>query len=270
MRLDIRKICRKEYGEAKWLVQNMLRVGMIEVLASKEGMGKSVLSYDLAIAVASGQTWLGRKVQQGRVLYFDEENSLQNVIQEYVPSLVKGRRLDPESLYGKVQFHAGSIAKEGMKIIGRELDRVKPDLVIVDTLQAIHESDENSSTEMMSVFRRIRAYLSERDLFNVSVVILHHLTKVGDTLRGSGVIGGTIDGSWVIKRPIGGSSKAALTPRHIEPLKKRAVTSNLIGVRCVPVLVGEALSLLGEPLPVKGEKPSKEEESKDDGSGFYH
>ena len=182
----------------------------------------------------------------------------------------KGRGLDPEYLYGKVQFHAGSIAKEGMRIIGRELDRVKPDLIIIDTLQAIHESEENSSTEMMAVFRRIRAYLAERDLFNVSVVILHHMTKAGDTLRGSGVIGGTIDGSWVIKRPPGGSSKADLTPRHIEPMKKRAVTSTLIGVRCVPKLVGEALSLRGEPLPGKGEKLEKEEGSKDDGSGFYH
>ena len=58
-----------------WLVPDLLHRGTMVILAGDAGIGKTTLSYTLAVAKATGQPFLGRPVTPGRVLYFDEENS---------------------------------------------------------------------------------------------------------------------------------------------------------------------------------------------------
>ena len=52
-----------------WLVHNLLGDGDASVMYGKPGDGKSVLAEDLALHVAAGRPWHGRKVKQGAVVF---------------------------------------------------------------------------------------------------------------------------------------------------------------------------------------------------------
>ena len=52
-----------------WLVHNLLGDGDASVMYGKPGDGKSVLAEDLALHVAAGRLWHGRKVKQGAVVF---------------------------------------------------------------------------------------------------------------------------------------------------------------------------------------------------------
>lgn len=51
----------------------------LSLFVGDSGLGKSPLLYQLAISVAAGVDFLGRKVKQCRVLVMDFENSLEDV-----------------------------------------------------------------------------------------------------------------------------------------------------------------------------------------------
>jgi AAA domain len=53
----------------EWLVHNLLGDGDASVMYGKPGDGKSVLAEDLALHVAAGRPWHGRKVKQGAIIF---------------------------------------------------------------------------------------------------------------------------------------------------------------------------------------------------------
>src|SRR2546425_9831290 len=57
-----------------WVVPDCLVQNEVMVLAGEAGAGKSILTYALSIALATGNTFLGRQLTPTRVLYCDEEN----------------------------------------------------------------------------------------------------------------------------------------------------------------------------------------------------
>src|SRR5574337_964518 len=52
-----------------YCVDNMLPSSGLSILAGKPKAGKSTLARQLAVAVAQGQTFLGRKTSKGKVIY---------------------------------------------------------------------------------------------------------------------------------------------------------------------------------------------------------
>ena len=58
----------------EYVVDIIIAKGLI-VLSAKSKMGKSWLALQLAVAVASGEDFLGFNTQQGGVLYIDLENA---------------------------------------------------------------------------------------------------------------------------------------------------------------------------------------------------
>jgi hypothetical protein len=53
----------------EWLVHHLLGDGDASVLFGKPGDGKSVLAEDLALHIAAGRPWHGRRVKQGAVVF---------------------------------------------------------------------------------------------------------------------------------------------------------------------------------------------------------
>jgi RecA-family ATPase len=53
----------------EWLIEDMVPTGAQAVLYGPSGEGKSFLALDWALSNATGRTWLGRQVKQGRVVY---------------------------------------------------------------------------------------------------------------------------------------------------------------------------------------------------------
>ena len=78
------------------IVQNMLYQGL-SVIASQPKIGKSWLSLDLAICVATGQDFLGNKTEQGDCLYLALEDSYHRLKSRL--NLILGDEKAPDNLF---------------------------------------------------------------------------------------------------------------------------------------------------------------------------
>jgi len=63
-------------AKMEWLIQDIVPLGAVTMLSAESGTGKTWAAYAIAGAVAHGSSFLGRKVTQRAVVYFDGENPL--------------------------------------------------------------------------------------------------------------------------------------------------------------------------------------------------
>lgn len=89
-------------GTPPWLCEALaLQPGAPTMLSGHSGLGKSWLSYDLALAVASGQTFGGCAVRQGKVRWFHLEGSKLD-LSTRLQRLSLARHLGPTDLEGQL------------------------------------------------------------------------------------------------------------------------------------------------------------------------
>jgi AAA domain len=138
------------FSDIKWLVQNVLQCSTTSLLYGDSNTGKTFIGLDIALRVATGMTWQGRKVQAGRVLYIYAEGKL---------------GLKPRWQAWKKHFNGTatdniSFIPCPVHLIGNrdELTRTveslpdKPVLVIVDTFSmCAPDTNENAANEVSRV-----------------------------------------------------------------------------------------------------------------------
>jgi len=158
-----------------WLVEDLLVSGEITVLSADSGVGKSWLTMGLALAVAGGaDTFLGLKLNKhGRVLYVDEENPADLVVQRF-DALRRGMKLpiDVMSYIEYLWYEGVDLAGEPEKLQEEALD-IEPALILLDSLSRVSLGvDENSNTDMSKLFRNGLVPLA-RDT-GAAVIAAHH------------------------------------------------------------------------------------------------
>ena len=160
--LDLATILNTPDDPPRWLLHGVIGQGQMVILAGEPGVGKSVLSYTLALAVgAGGLPFLGRATSAGPVMYFDEENSLPDV-KQYIRWAWRGLG-GPDAARVKVGIEHFSLAVQGARRYEYMVERagaVKPALIIIDTVTpACHIKDENDNAEAsraIAALRRVR------------------------------------------------------------------------------------------------------------------
>jgi len=160
----------------RWLVDNVLSENSCMFVAGAPKSGKSWITLDLAMAVASGGDFLGRTVDRpGRVLLLDAETPA-------------GHQADIERLQEAIMLR-------------------QPTLIILDCLIRFHQRDENSAQEMAAFLGDLRE-LTRLPGASPSLVVVHHTIKsagangsrLGAGLRGSGDLWGWYDSAVFVKR----------------------------------------------------------------------
>jgi hypothetical protein len=187
-----------------YLIHRLLpRPGRV-LLIGPAKVGKSFLALQIALAVAQGKDFLGRRSHQGTVLY----------LQFDTPDHLWKERLDDleecgVDLSGPIHFIHPDAKRPSMDILnsGCQADitamlaEVKPALVVIDVLRKIHNADENDSATSKKIFDVLNILFAGRTL-----LILHHPSKMkpdwtpraSEAGRGSGFIGGEVDASWLL------------------------------------------------------------------------
>lgn len=177
-----------------YLIPGMLPVGETVLLAAEPKTGKSLLAYDAAFAVATGEdTFLGETTGRGRVLIVQCDESV---------GTAKGRLIkrgfrheDAPNVRVMVSFSITQLAD-----LEKELEEFRPSLVIIDNLRRITanlELSENSSEFSNSVYQ-LKELLTR---YNAAGILVHHTNKDRDALgvgrvRGSSAIAGAVWGVW--------------------------------------------------------------------------
>jgi AAA domain/Bifunctional DNA primase/polymerase, N-terminal len=166
----------KTEGSASMLVDGLLTGEGVHLAAGDSGLGKTPLFYQLALCIASGLPFLGRKTSKGKVLYFDMENSLEGRV-NLTNSLIDFLGLT------KVQAQDFLVTDSGeFGDIKPAVREHRPALVIIDTLRQF--SPEAADNDNLAAGNFIKPLKQMSKEFRCAFIIVHHTRKNTSTVKG--------------------------------------------------------------------------------------
>lgn len=166
-----------DYSHIKWLVKNILLPGTYGIIYSAPGVGKTRLSVQLAGDLALGKPFIGHEVDRPcKVLFlslemgdfplqmftndiWDKEDAYQ--MGENLVFLAEGSSLsldkaaDQEVVYGLIR-------------------KYKPDVVMIDSIQAAVSADVSSNVEIKEFFKFLKKCSKN---FGCAFWLIHHARK---------------------------------------------------------------------------------------------
>lgn len=177
-----------------YVIPGMLPVGECALLVASPKAGKSLLAYDAAFAVATGEdTFLGEAVKQGKVLIIQCDESIGSATSRLIK---RGFR---EGDADNVQFMDSFNIFQLLELEER-LEEFRPDLVIIDSLRriSIGTGVSENSAEFADAVYKVKELLFR---YNAAGILIHHTNKNQDALgvervRGSSAIVGAVWGVW--------------------------------------------------------------------------
>ncbi len=192
--LTLTELFALESAGLNWLVPGLIPVGETLILAGPPKVGKTLLAYDLAFGVATGEDdVLGQALAGGKkVLIVECDESAQST---KVKLLRRGFRERDERLV-KV-LPSWNISQ--LPLLEAQLEDFRPALVIIDSLRRINHGSEVSenSAEFADNIYTLKETLQR---YGASGLLIHHSNKDADAmgvnkLRGSSAIAGAVWGT---------------------------------------------------------------------------
>ncbi len=191
--------------EHKWLVKGLLTEGELSMLAGASQSGKSFLTIDLAMSIARGIDWMGRKVSPGGVIYQAGEGA-SGLRRRRIPAYMKHYGVTPDDdvpfvfMPGKVNLWDGTANTDEMiaEIQHWASQMTVPlKLVIIDTLaKAMTGGDEISGKDMGMVIERCDRI---RRATGTAVLLVHHMNAGGEKVRGHTSVIANLDSVLICK-----------------------------------------------------------------------
>jgi hypothetical protein len=182
-----------EEPDTEWLWEGILPAGGLSLLVAKPKVGKTTLAFNLALAVAGGRDFLGRKAKQSPVVYLALEEK-RSEIRKKLKSLGE----TPEG----ISFHFGSAPEKAIQEVRTLIQETKAGFLIVDVLQKLcRVKDLNDYAQVTNTLEPLMAMAREE---NCHILLTHHAGKAdrqdGDDILGSTALLGGVDTSIHIKK----------------------------------------------------------------------
>lgn len=176
--------------QISYCVDNLLPTGGMSALLGKPKAGKTSLARQLAVAVAQGEAFLGRKTKRGRVLYLAIEEKLSQVKAHF--RQLGLQESDP------VEIACGSVQKsKAIDMLELTLQAAEDSvLVIIDPMfRFVKVSDANDYIQVNDILEKLLDVARKRD---VHILTVHHMKKKEteddmDGALGSTAIAGAVD-----------------------------------------------------------------------------
>ncbi len=186
--LPVKELLMIDPPPPDWLIKDILMKDSFVLLAGESGTGKSVLTYAMVLALVTGGRFLGTKVEQTRVIVFDEENSLPDLTQ-YLRWLWIGMgRPDAEAIgerFHLEHFSCGSLDGPPYGLMEDVVGQHKPALIVIDTATTcLGIMDENDNAEASRAIRKLRKVRKAADN-NATLLVLKHAKMTGSKKRRS-------------------------------------------------------------------------------------
>jgi hypothetical protein len=178
----------------EWLVDGLLPESGFSLLVAKPKVGKSTLARNLALCVAQGKDFLGRKIQQGVVVYLALEEKRAEVRKHFRDMGAMG----DEEIY----TYAASAPADGLQQVRAAADRLKPALIIIDPLfRLTRVKDSNDYAQVTQALEPLLVLARET---RAHVLCAHHAGKGnrdgGDSILGSTAIFAAVDTALIMKK----------------------------------------------------------------------
>jgi putative DNA primase/helicase len=181
--------------KVSWTVEGLLPSSGISLLVAKPKTGKSTLARQLAVRVARGRKFLGRRTIQGRVVYLALEEKRDEVRKHFTDLGVEG----DEEIY----LHCAAAPQAAVPALIHLVKQYKPALVIIDpVLRLIRLSDTNDYSQVNLALEPIVSLAREH---STHIVLVHHMRKgeasdASDAILGSTALLGAVDTALLMER----------------------------------------------------------------------
>jgi hypothetical protein len=179
-----------------WILEDLIAAGTLAGLIAKPKVGKTTLTYELAVHVAKGQSFLGRATKRGGVLILAMEEHRREIKRRL-------RDLSADQI-DSIHVHTGPLtdSADTLHLLQDYIRQHSIVLVIFDTLNAFWSvSEENDAG---AVTQAIKPLLQLARDSGAAVLLIHHARKSegehGDEIRGSGALFSLLDVALILKR----------------------------------------------------------------------
>lgn len=178
-------------GQLKWLVKGAVPLESIGVMFGASGAFKSFIAIDMALHVAHGLPWLGRKTQKAPVIIIAAEGGAG--LWRRVEAWHRQRGL----AWADAQVFVIPLSVDLTVDCSRVIDAasalgVVPGLMVIDTLSQTFSGEENSATEVAAYLRELGLWF--REAWQCAVVVIHHSGhNAAERPRGSSALRANVD-----------------------------------------------------------------------------
>ena len=179
----------------KFCVDSLLPQG-VTILGGAPKIGKSWLVLDLCIRVAKGEPLWDLPTHRGSTLYLCLEDPLRRV-QERLNCITD--EVPPNAFFATAAGTlTGGLGEQIKSFVAEHPDTI---LVAIDTFQIIRNS--TADTSYANDYDEVRKLKQLADELNISLLLVHHLRKQGDSdplnkLSGTTGISGAVDAAFVL------------------------------------------------------------------------
>lgn len=174
-----------------WLVKHIIPMDSIGVLFGGSGTFKSFIALDMALHVAHGLRWMGKKTRKAPVIVIAAEGGAG--LWRRIEAWHREHGIDWSACDLYVVPMAVDLGTEASRVIEAAKGLgVAPGLVVVDTLSQTFSGEENSATEVSAYLRELGLWL--RDAWQCAVLVIHHSGhQATERPRGSSAIRANVD-----------------------------------------------------------------------------
>jgi len=174
-----RWLLNTQFEMSETIVDGLLREKEMVLFAGPPKVGKSRLSYQLAISLANGKDFLGMKCLKKRVLYLDLENKPE-ISQERVKRIGhESAETDSFVLYvpENIAKNEAVLNNKGLELIKRMIGTTRPDVLFIDPLRIFGgmKWDERKCEDVIRAYSQISEFFELNK--NLSIIIIHHTRK---------------------------------------------------------------------------------------------
>ena len=179
--------------DRRYLVKGIIPYPGLTVIWGPPKSGKSFWTLDLAMHVALGREYRGKRVQQGPVVYccFEGQSGVSARVEAFRQRFLS-EEVDNVPFY--LQPAPMDLIKDHQELIAaiRDLEEA-PVAVVLDTLNRSLNGSENSDEDMGTY---IKATDAIREAFNCSVLVVHHCGMNDSRPRGHTSLPGLLTPGW--------------------------------------------------------------------------
>lgn len=196
--LNWKEVFSANPNDVDWLIEPFIENGRSIAIYSPAKTGKSLLTLEIAAAIATGRPVLGNPSRPPRpVLYIDIENSAADIT-DRLASLGYG----PDDLENLHYYSFPNLPTLDSAAGGRHLLALathhQPALVIIDTVSRVIEGSENDADTFAALYRHALAPLKG---MGIAVIRLDHSGKdLERGQRGSSAKNADVDAVWLLVR----------------------------------------------------------------------
>lgn len=200
-RLDWYEAFATDFSQIDYLPGRFMERGQQVALVGDGKVGKTLFAHDWLWRCVAGRSFLGDERRDPlRVLYFDRENSLRDIVMRMEAFGAKPVDLQERFDYRRFPKFTGGL--DAAPVAAVELlaivEESKPDIVVLDTVSRFIEGKENDSDTWLSLYRRVHAPLKDQ---GVAGVRLDHMGKDAERgSRGSSAKSQDVDHVWEMTR----------------------------------------------------------------------